>query len=52
MYQEAARVPEFRNACNSSHSSQQKLAELARLMNDSQTSCRWGLQRMQQCHAS
>ena len=34
-------MPEFRAACNSSGSGQQKLAELARLMNDSQTSCRW-----------
>ena len=41
VYQEAARVPQFRDACNSSAGGQATMAELARLMNDSQTSCRW-----------
>ena len=40
VFTEAARVPEFRDACNSKASTQDKMAELARLMNDSQTSCR------------
>ena len=40
VFTEAARVPEFREACNSRASTQDKMAELARLMNDSQTSCR------------
>ena len=43
VFREAARVPQFRDVCNSSAAGPDKMAQLAQLMNDSQTSCRWGL---------
>lgn len=40
MFAEAARVPQFRDVCNGKASTQEKLDQLAQLMDDSQTSCR------------
>ncbi|KAK9792724.1 hypothetical protein WJX73_007552 [Symbiochloris irregularis] len=40
VYAEAQRVPQFRDVCNGSASADEKLAQLAQLMDDSQTSCR------------
>lgn len=40
VYKEAKRVPDFKRVCDSEMSAQQKIQELANIMNDSQASCR------------
>lgn len=40
VYAEAARVPQFKEACNEGGSEEAKLARLGQLMDESQASCR------------
>ena len=42
VWEEAARVPQFRDICNSSAASGEKLSQLAALMDASHASCRSG----------
>ena len=42
VFEEALRVPQFRDACNQEGSEDQKLERLGKLMDHSQSSCRQG----------